>query len=203
MNSTERHGPRPGDTVYRALPVELRASKGDGGELRIEGVGAPYESETTLWEGRWFTEKETYARGCFAESIRSTPAISAFNHDVSLVLGRTQNSTLRLTDTDEGLRYSILLDAEDPEAVRIHRLVERGTVFGSSCRFRVEEGEETVEERDGDHKVYRYRITRATLREVGPVVEPAYPDATAVSRCRLADARASYRDFLRSIRVPG
>lgn len=200
----ERRGVRIGDTLTRHLRVDLRATKDDDGIPRIAGTAAPYESETTLFAGRFFTDKETYGRGCFRESVNDpqNDLLAYFNHSADAPLGRRSNDSLTVTEDDAGVHFDVRIDPEDPEAMRVWRLCERRTVFGSSTRFRVLEGEETIETRPGDHKIYRYRIIKADLRELGPVTEPAYPDATSEARYRRTEAAASYADFLRSIKTP-
>ena len=200
-----RHYVSVGDEVTRAMPLELRAEK-DGKDYKIAGIGAPYEKPTVLWESKYFIEKETYARGCFKDSVASgDDIISCFNHDVSMLLGRRSNNTLTVTENDEGVRFETIIDKEDPEAMRVYRLVETGRVSGSSVRFRVLDGGELEEKKDGI-PVYNYRIKKAVMRELGPVTEPAYPDATSETRSRRLHERAAVlqanREFLRELEIP-
>lgn len=197
---SERIGAKPGDEIVFSSTMKLAVENGDGGSKRVCGLGAPYGVQQTLWSGRYFTEKVEFMPGCFTESLAGgDPIISSFNHDHNYLLGSTKNSTLRLTDTAEGLRFEVEIDSEDPEAARVYRLVERGAVGGSSVDIKINEVEEKVT-RDGDHETLLQRFKRVTLREVGPVARPAFRDSTAEARCSRRDAAASYAAFLETIR---
>ena len=196
-----------GDEVIRTMPTTLRAV-GEGAK-RIVGLAAPYGEPTTLYEGS-FIEREVYDKGCFANSIASSDdIISCFNHDLNIPLGRRRNKTLTVSETEAGAEFDVTIDPEDPEAMRIYQLTQRGTVYGSSVRFRVLEGHELMSKEDGK-TVYTFHIEEASMRELGPVIEPAYDKATAESRMKRREevqrnrkqlAEESYQDFLRAIRA--
>ena len=196
-----------GRDLLRFAAGELRASTSKD-DMRIEGLGAPYDSPTEIWSYGNEVEMEVYEKGCFAESINSDDDIlSCWNHNIDSPLGRRRNKTLTVTDTAEGARYSVLVDPEDVEAKRIYQLVQRGTVYGSSVRFRVEDGKwDKGEKRDGMW-YFTYRIERATMRELGPVLEPAYEDTPTQARNKVShrdvEAALSYQEFLRAIQMPG
>jgi len=136
-----------------------------------------------------------------------TGLYSFLNHDPNQLLGRTRAGTLEVTTEDDGVRYTIpqLPDAQHAETLRVH--LERGEVRGSSFMAYLDDDE--IEFNEDDDAVYR-TITSLTLRELGPVVMPAYDQTEdgpyavktrdleeAVARCAgvpLAEVRRTTND---------
>ena len=200
-----------GDEVRRAARVELRAAKDDGAGIQIAGLGVPYESRAVLWELDDVIEREIYARGCFRESLATdSDIISCFNHDRNLLLGRQASGSLTVREDDAGVHFAVRVDAGDDQAMRVWRMVDRGDLNGASVRMRVDalrDEDPRVTKRDGVTYV-DWRIERATLREIGPVVEPVYAATTAETRSRDREqvrrlvAQRSLAEFNRAIRMP-
>ena len=107
-----------------------------------------------------------------------------------------------VTEDDRGLSFDVDLNPDDTMAAQVYARVARGDVYGSSVRFRVLEFEEKHRKSDEDKDVYEYRILKADLRELGPVVEPVYEASTAATRSRQERAALTYVDFLRAVRMP-
>lgn len=165
------------------VKVETRAD----GKKTIVGYGAVFHragdpgTEYELWPGL----VERVDRHAFDRAIVDDDVRSAFNHDVSLILGRKAAGTLRLTVDEIGLRYEV-----DPPAARADVLesIERGDVTGSSFAF-----EPLVQEwrDDGDRELRILKDVR--LHETGPVTFPAYTSATAgVRAASMTDVRQQY-----------
>ena len=201
-------------TVFRSLAGELRAGARDAPPV-IRGLAAPYETRQVIHEGSDWIESETYVRGCFGESVAGAADIlSCFNHDPNFPLGRRSSDTLTVSETDAGLSYSVTLDPDDAEAMRILGLVRRGTVYGSSVWFRVQDFEERKHESEGEKTDYEFRILRAEVRELGPVTEPVYTASTAAVRRRARHAhdaaeeqrkrtiRTANAEFLAGLAIP-
>lgn len=112
---------------------------------------------------------ERIAPGAFDRTLKSADVRGAFNHDPSMILGRTTAGTLRLGTDSRGLWYEI--DPPDTTAGRdALALIKRGDVTGSSFAF---VPKSTTYSRSNDGTVV---ITRndVDLIDVGPVTFPAY-----------------------------
>ncbi len=119
-----------------------------------------------------------------SKTLQESDVRALFNHDSSMLLGRTSSGTLRLTEDRDGLAYEIdLPDTSVGNDVR--ELLRRGDISGSSFGFRVIEDSWT-ETRDG----FPLRtIEELALIEVSPVTFPAYLDTSSAIR-GLAEARS-------------
>ena len=168
-------------------------TSGDDKAPRIVGLAAVYDTPYRIGSEEWGYE-ESIAPGAF-EYYRDD-VVCTFNHNFDAVLGRQANDTLTLSDTDKGLELDVTLDAEDPDAMRVYRKVDRRTVTGMSVMFSYwgEYGDyEYTEKSDGWDTL---RIIRATLFEAGPVVMPAYNETTAEVRKVVELMRARRREML-------
>ena len=106
--------------------------------------------------------------GAFDRALAEDDVVGLFNHDPSLVLGRTSADTLRLRVDKKGLRYEI--DQANTQISRdVSEMQQRGDVIGSSFGFMV--NDERV--RQEGNLVVR-EILDVSLRDVGPVTFPAY-----------------------------
>lgn len=172
-NGTERR------VVAATLETRERRDDAPAGPGTIVGYAAVFNQDTRVWD---FDER--IAPGAFAEALRSKPDTRAlFNHDPSLVLGRTLSGTLRLFEDARGLRFEN--DLPDTQVARdLFALIQRGDVSQSSFGFSVAE-----DEWQRDLEIPIRTITRiGTLYDVSPVTYPAY-DQTEVSARALAMAR--------------
>jgi HK97 family phage prohead protease len=171
--------------------VEIRSvESGDGDDKTeqrfVSGVGIVYGEEVTIWDGF----KETIRAGAFTESINSDINVkSFFNHNPSFILSTIRSDpALTLIDGDKGLEF----DSPIPDTTYGRDLIEnleRKNVEGASFTFSVDEDILIIDEDD----VYHREIVKATLFEVGPVTNPAYPQTEVGVRDRAAaleDAKA-------------
>lgn len=162
----------------RYLELEMRAA-GDESNPMIEGNGAVFGVETVV--GRWFREK--IREGAFTRVLSENPdVIGAFNHDWNYVLGRTTAGTLKLEQTDKGLRYAISINRNDPQAMSVYEKVKRGDVTQSSFAFTVRKEEWTEPEDDSEELALREIVEIGKLYDVGPVPFAQYPEAGAQAR---------------------
>jgi hypothetical protein len=157
-------------------PVEWRADAGG----TITGYAALYHVETVI--AGYF--REQIAPGAFAAALDGEDDVRAlFNHDSNLVLGRTKSGTLALSETTKGLRYAIVLNEDDPEALSVRAKIKRGDVSGSSFGFVV------LEDDWDESEVKRGKLPLRTIRsvelfDVSPVTFPAYPQTSVSARSR-------------------
>lgn len=106
-----------------------------------------------------------------ADQLIRGDVYSCFNHDANHVLGRQSNGTLILRADAKGIEFAVTPLPDD----RVLQLVQRGDVRGAS--FDGLEGPKEIF-RDGDQVVCLQSVE--SLREIGPVVNPAYK-ATSVA----------------------
>ena len=125
---------------------------------------------------------EVIRRGAFARAINQGQDVRAlWNHDSSLVLGRTSNGTLTLNEDERGLAF--LATPPDTQWARdLLTLVARGDV--SQCSFCFSFVADRWATSNG---AYTRELLDVDLYDVGPVTFPAYT-ATSVA--------------VRSVRVP-
>lgn len=153
--------------------ADLRVEQRSGKSVLI-GLTAPFNKDSLDLGG--FIER--IQPGAFTEALKSSDPVGLFNHNPDNLLGRASASTLRLEQRDDGLHYE--LDMPDTEiGKRVVVAVERGDLRGNSFAFTVEEA--NWEELDQD--TWLRTITKvAELWDVGPVVNPAYPDTSVALR---------------------
>jgi len=172
----------------RFIPaVELRASRGDEGNLVISGRAASFG---TLSEdlGKF---RETIQRGAFARSLQTDRDVKAlYNHEKSVILGRKKNSTLFLDESSTGLNFRAILP--DTQAARdVFNLVQKR--YADSCSFAFEvdpgnEGDDPGEEwgecndpTNPGQRMSLRTLKRVKLHDVSVLsASPAYPTGTSV-----------------------
>ena len=152
--------------------IEQRAED-DGGGSRIAGYAAMFNTLSQDLGGF----KERIAPGAF-DTVLEQDVRAVFNHDPSLLLGRTVADTLRLSVDGTGLAYEV--DLPDTTVGRdVAELVNRGDISQSSFRFSVLKHEWSMGEDGGEIRT----ITQVgQLVDVSPVTYPAYLDATVAKR---------------------
>lgn len=165
----------------RTIParVEIRA-KGEKGKM-LQGYAALFGARSQDLGG--FVEEIDEA--AFDETLKSGDNVMArAEHDSRMLLGTTENETLRLETDSKGLAYEV--DLPDTSAGRdIGVLVERGDVRKSSFAFyTVRDRWEDLE----DGTVLR-TLLEVKLVDVAPVANPAYPQ-TSVSARAVDQAKA-------------
>ena len=165
----------------RNIPMNYeRRTANEGVELREEddkitavGYAAVFNSTSQNLGG--FVER--VAPNAFRKTLQEADVRALFNHEPDGLLGRTSNGTLRLMEDDYGLRYEV--DLPNTTLGRdVAELLRRGDLSGSSFGFRMI-GDMWDSTDDG----FPLRtLTEIALRDVGPVVFPAYLAAEASLR---------------------
>src|SRR5699024_9984806 len=100
-----------------------------------------------------------------------------WSHDMSQVLGKTKNKTLRLEEDDVGLRFELDLP-NTTLGNDTYETIKRGDVDGISFGFT--NPDDHIEEFDDD--IPLRTIRQANLIEVSAVAFPAYPDSEVSAR---------------------
>jgi uncharacterized protein len=151
--------------MERRAALELRA-EGDGRTLI--GIAAPYGTVTQLGQ-----ISEQYARGAFADTLRSSDSdvMLLLDHALSQLLARRANGSLELTDTPTGLQFRAQLIATQL-ADDVITAVRAGLFRGASCGFYI-----TRESWNGQQRT----IEGADLREISVISSnAAYPTSVSV-----------------------
>ena len=164
-------------------PVEVREDPQTGGKI-IVGYAAVFNK---LSEELWgFREK--IAPGAFA-GVLTNDVRGLFNHNETIVLGRSKNGTLELVEDELGLHYRIK-PPKTQAANDVVELLSTGYVDGSSFGFFVDEDNW---DESGDMPI-RTIVKIKELIDVGPVTFPAYPDTMAASSGRsIFEARQKHQ----------
>ena len=159
--------------AYMATQFQTREEQ-DSGDLILSGYFIKFDEETELWPGYF----EVIKREGVEKAIKHADIRALFNHDHSLVLGRTGNDTVRLGVDDVGLFGDIIINKDDPQAVGAYARVQRGDVIG--CSFGFFPIKINTEERDDGS--YLDTILDLEIFEVSPCTFPAYPQTEIAAR---------------------
>lgn len=171
-----------------SLPVEVRAV--DGQPVTVRGYAAIFNTEAVI-AGMF---RERIAPGAFRSVIGAGADVRAlFNHDDNIVLGRTTNGTLRLSEDARGLAYDVTPNHDDSDAMNVVAKIKRGDVSQSSYGFRVKADEWTKPTRAGELPLRTINEFEA-LRDVSPVTFPAFEETTAEARSAAEAMRAMMPD---------
>ncbi len=158
---------------FTRFPLEVRS---DDKAQHIWGYAACFDKLSRKLGG--FVEQVN--RNAFDESKQEgwPDVVCRYNHNDDALLGTTRARTLTLGVDSTGLVY----DVEPPKARRdVLEYVQRGDICHSSFAFRVFPGGD--EWGVSDQFGYPMRTLHAVqLIDVAPVLDPAYPDATAAAR---------------------
>lgn len=149
--------------------VEERAD-GESKSRVIAGYAALFDSLSENLGG--FREK--IDKGAF-DAVMNDDVRAVFNHDPSIILGRTRSGTLKISQDDVGLRYEVV-PPDTQQARDLLVSIERGDINQSSFRFVVDK-DDWQEDEDG--RIIRTIRSFKSLMDVSPVTYPAYPEATA------------------------
>ncbi|HEM5623282.1 HK97 family phage prohead protease [Streptococcus suis] len=159
--------------AYMATQFQTREEQ-ESGDLILSGYFIKFDEETELWPGYF----EVIKREGVEKAIKDADIRALFNHDHSLVLGRTGNDTVRLGVDDVGLFGDIIINKDDPQAVGAYARVQRGDVIG--CSFGFFPIKINTEERDDGS--YLDTILELEIFEVSPCTFPAYPQTEIAAR---------------------
>ena len=180
----------------RYLPMEIRAEQDEEKGAVIEGYPIVFNQETDLGEWR--------------EVIEPASVNDKLLRDVALMVGHdfgmiplahsrrnNENSTMRLTADETGVKMRALLDVENnPKAKEAYSAIKRGDMSGMSFAFIV--NEDRWEDLDTD-KPLRRITGMSDIFEVSLVAFPAYK-GTSVQAASEGHALDSVRASLESAR---
>src|SRR4051812_30168504 len=116
---------------FMASQIELR----DAGANEIILTGYAYKFGARSQNLGGFREQITEGAG--VESAASDDIRALFNHDASMILGRTLSGTLRAQEDSTGLHYEVTADPRQSYVRDLQIAMERGDVTQSSFGFAV------------------------------------------------------------------
>ncbi|MBN8727596.1 MAG: HK97 family phage prohead protease [Xanthomonadales bacterium] len=163
--------------MLRSPDLEVRSTAGVSSPSpgRLVGLAAVFGAPANLGE---FTE--TVRPGAFTRALaeRGESILALYDHERRSVLGRTGSGTLRLREDAQGLAFD--LDLPDTTLGRdLAVLVKRGDVSGCSFAFRVHDGGDVWDFRDG---VMHRELLSVDLSEITITPQPAYADTSVAVR---------------------
>lgn len=153
-------------------PVQLRSEQAEDGTHVLIGYASVFNA---LSEEIYPGVKERIEPGAFSDALKTSDVRALFNHDQSLILGRTSAGTLVLEEDGVGLRYEIRL----PNTQLARDLLENvrlGNVRENSFAFSVDPANirrERISETEAVDVVTK--VDR--VWDISPVTYPAYPAA--------------------------
>lgn len=161
------------DIAYEAddeIVVEERAD----GRAVIRGYAVVYNRLSVDLGGF----RERVMPGAFDKVLNRqrgrTDLVSYYNHNPDILLGRESSGTLKVWSDDKGVGFEVTPPASRAD---ILELISRRDVKGASFTFSVDKGGESFTTDEGGRAIREVR--QATIYELGPVVQPAYPSTTA------------------------
>lgn len=160
--------------VYRTFTGQLEMQTNDEDDRLV--LTACFVRYDVPAPARPYDYYEQIARGCFGTSLFDD-IMCLYNHNPDLILGRVSAGTLSLEDRPDGLYGTIVINADDAEAVNVYNRVKRGDICG--CSFGAWIESDRWETSDG-HDLCT--IEQAELFEVSVCPFPFYPTTTVESR---------------------
>lgn len=165
-------------------PDAIRVERRDDAPPMLAGISPPWNSRSVDLGGF----QEQFVATAFDKILsrhKNDPRGQVdvpflFNHEDSLITGRTTNGRLRLSKADRGLAYEHepLLTTQGRDLVL---MVEDRTITGASFAFSVApEGETwTQDDRGG---ILRTIVEASGLYDISAVTRPAYPSSSIAPR---------------------
>lgn len=158
--------------MFFKTDFKVRAKEND--DKCLEGYFIRFNEETELWPGAY----EEVDPGAVTNSLKDNDIRCLFNHDTSIVLGRTGNNTLELKTDDEGVFGKVKINPNDKQAMDILARIERGDI--NACSFGFNIISEEIQNRDDG--TVKFILKEIDLHEVSPVTFPAYPTTSIEAR---------------------
>ena len=198
------------DMERRTYDAELRVSDGEYGDNKptLKGYAAKFNSLSNpmpiIDEGREIgTFREQLLPGCFSKALATSDVRALINHDATLILGRTQSGTLRLTEDEVGLRF----DNDPPDtsySSDIQVSMRRGDITQCSFGFRVAPGgDEYVKDPNVENGYIRSISEISKLFDTSIVTFPAYDDTDCAVRSIVSQMKADEDEAAAAIKEQG
>jgi HK97 family phage prohead protease len=145
----------------------------EDGERKIGGYAAVFNKEARISERLI----EKIAPGAFRSSLGGDIR-ALWSHNPDMVIGRTTNGSLKLSEDERGLAFDLSLP-DTTQGRDAYTLIKQGFVTGVSFGFRVKKDSWTRGDKDSPHL---RTLEEVELIEVSPTAFPAYADTQVSSR---------------------
>jgi uncharacterized protein len=160
---------------FTRFPPELRQGDGGRGPSHIYGYAAAFNKLSRKLGG--FVEQVSPLAFNECRADNWPDVVCRYNHRDDQLLGTTWARTLNLAVDETGLVYDVI----PPQArADVLEYVQRGDIKHSSFAFRVLPGGDEWGVSDFNYPMRT--LLNVQLVDVAPVLDPAYPDATAGAR---------------------
>lgn len=174
----------------RSLPISMNSVSNDG-KLTVSGLvnGAGSVSEIlhNPVNGKEF--RETISKGVFANAVANSDRIDFLSqHDKTLILSTTENNSLELRETDNGLEMNASI-TETSWGRDTFQLIKDGIIKGMSFGMRVLSDSWTI----ASDNIPMRTINGIELFEVSAVRNPAY---------KSSDIEARDIDVINDVNIP-
>lgn len=169
------------------INAQTRAYGEEDWPAELSGSGAVVGVTTDLG---WIEEE--IAPGAF-ESADISDVCVCFNHDLSVILGRTSAKTavVEVDNTGNLIYKATMLDEENEAVKSAVRYVQRGEVNKSSFMFEIAEYGWADSDKYGKlMKRVIYKVGK--VYECGPVTFPAYEETESSTRTAIMEARSKW-----------
>ena len=168
----------------RYFPIqEMRVSKGDDGEMIIEGYPIVYEKYANLWGF-----KETIRKGAAKEALKRSDEFVLWNHLVDQPMAGKRNETLEAKEDDKG----VFIRADVSKTVwgrNGYEAIDAELVDKMSFAFDIKQDAWTSMKVDGIEIDVREIIEFDIIYDYSPVTYPAYEDTELIARSKVLALR--------------
>lgn len=156
--------------------IEIRAlEKAEDGEMILEGKAIVYGDKTKLFTMDKTDYFEIIEKGCLVGADMSDVFLKYNHSDTVMVLARTKNGTLSITDMDDAAHVRARL-ANTSAGKDLYELVKRGDIDKMSFAF-------TEAETNFDELTHTWTVRKIKkLYDVAAVAVPAYPNTELYAR---------------------
>lgn len=163
------------------------------GSWTISGYAAVFDQETTLYDGTFYTMRESIAPGAFDAVLATNPVVHLnLGHDMNRSVAATdvpmgEIGSLTLRADPIGLNFLARVDCLDPDAQAMAIKMSRGVIRQASFMFTIA-GQVMTEEQDSSgHLTETRRVTEVRdLFDVCATPAGAYPQTSANLRSMAA-----------------
>jgi len=162
----------------RALGSDAISFSLDGGKPRIDARAILFDS--------WSADLGGFRERMLPGSVNlESDLVALFDHDSSMVLGRTTAGTMEVRTDSKGIAFT----AYPPDTTWANDLrisMQRGDIRGCSFRMLVEEDNWYLEEGQVCRDVVSARVSELTITSM-----PAYPETTSEARSQATALKAT------------
>lgn len=181
---------------FIATGVQVREAEGEGYSRVLKGKAVCFNEVTTLWDGKYYVEKEIISHTCITEEFLREQDVKLnllHNRNESIARNNKGVGTLKFEIREDGLYW----EAEMPKCDlgdRALELVRNKTYTGCSFEFYPEEYTEAVTTlADGREEETVIHTKFRSLSAITIALDPAY-QGTSVSEREAYQKRENDRD---------